>query len=128
MDTVTPLIGLKLRNAREFKNYSQEYMADSLGVSQSTYGRWEKGEVLPKLDVLEKAAELLEVPVQSLFSSEPFVLTQHTINGGAGYVENQHNHVPAEVVTQMLDQHREHVQQLEALCKRLTDIIEKRLK
>ncbi|MCL4282674.1 MAG: hypothetical protein KJZ58_10455 [Flavobacteriales bacterium] len=46
----------------------------------------------------------------------------------AGYIFAQHNHVPAEVVTKMLDQHREHLQQLEALCNRLTDIIEKRLK
>ncbi len=47
MNTSAQLIGTKLRHAREFKNYSQEYMAESLGVSQSTYGRWEKGEVLP---------------------------------------------------------------------------------
>lgn len=71
MDTFAPIIGTKLRNAREFKNYSQEYMAESLGVSQSTYGRWEKGEVLPKLDMLEKAAGILELPLQTLFNSEP---------------------------------------------------------
>ncbi|HMN07016.1 MAG TPA: helix-turn-helix transcriptional regulator [Flavobacteriales bacterium] len=129
MDTFAPIIGTKLRNAREFKNYSQEYMAESLGVSQSTYGRWEKGEVLPKLDMLEKAAGILELPLQALFNTEPFVLTQqNNTSAAAGYIFHQHNHVPSEVVTKMLDQHREHMQQLEALCNRLTDIIEKRLK
>lgn len=127
MNTAAPIIGTKLRHAREFKNYSQEYMAESLGVAQSTYGRWEKGEVIPKLEMLEKAAEILEVPVQALFSPEPFILTQHNNSNGSGYIVNQHNHVPAEVVEKMMEQHREHVKQLEALCNRLTDIIEKGL-
>ena len=128
MNTSAPIVGSKLRHAREFKNYSQEYMAEKLGVTQSTYSRWEKGEVLPKLDVLERAAEVLELPLQALYNGEPFFLTQHNINGGAGYVVTQHNHVPLEVVEKLMEQHREHVKQLEALCNRLTDIIEQRLK
>ena len=128
MNTSAPIVGSKLRHAREFKNYSQEYMAEQLGVTQSTYSRWEKGEVLPKLDVLEKAAAVLELPVQALYNPEPFILTQHNNTTAAGYIIAQHNHVPAEVVEKMLEQHREQLQQLEALCNRLTDIIEKRLK
>lgn len=127
MNTSAPIVGSKLRHAREFKNYSQEYMAERLGVTQSTYSRWEKGEVLPKLDVLEKAAEVLELPVQSLFNGEPFILTQHNNSNGSGYIVNQSNHVPLEVVEKLMEQHREQLRQLEALCNRLTDIIEKRV-
>ena len=89
---------------------------------------WEKGEVLPKLDVLEKAAAVLELPVQALYSPEPFILTQHNNTTAAGYIIAQHNHVPQEVVEKLMGQHREQLRQLEALCNRLTDIIEKRLK
>ena len=128
MNTSAPIVGSKLRHAREFKNYSQEYMAEQLGVTQSTYSRWEKGEVMPKLDMLEQAAAVLELPAQALYSPEPFFLTQHNNTTAAGYIIAQHNHVPAEVVEKMLEQHREQLQQLEALCNRLTDIIEKRLK
>lgn len=128
MNTSAPLVGSKLRHAREFKNYSQEYMAEKLGVTQSTYSRWEKGEVLPKLDVLERAAEVLELPVQALFNAEPFFLTQHNNATAAGYIITQNNQVPVEVVEKLLEQHREHVKQLEALCNRLTDIIEQRLR
>lgn len=94
MNTSAQLIGTKLRHAREFKNYSQEYMTESLGVSQSTFGRREKGKVLPKLDVLEKAAEILGSPAQALFSPEPFILPQHNNTGGSGHIVNQHDHVP----------------------------------
>lgn len=114
-----------MRHAREFKNYSQEYLAERLGVTQFSYGRWENGEVLPKLGVLEKAAELLELPVQALYNTEPFILTQQNNTTAAGYIIAQHNQVPAEVVEKMLEQHREHLKQLEGLCNRLTDIIEK---
>lgn len=112
-----------MQRAREYKNYTQEYMADQLGITQSSYCRWEKGEVLPKLDALEKAAMVLEVPVQALLNSEPFVLTQHNNSNGSGYIVNQSNHVPIEVLNKMQEQHQTHIQQMEALCNRLMDII-----
>lgn len=123
MNTSALIIGGKMQRAREYKNYTQEYMADQLGITQSSYCRWEKGEVLPKLDALEKAAMVLEVPVQALLNSEPFVLTQHNNSNGSGYIVNQSNHVPIEVLNKMQEQHQTHIQQMEALCNRLMDII-----
>ena len=123
MNTSALIIGGKLQHAREYKNYSQEYMADQLGVTQSTYCRWEKGEVLPKLDTLEKAATVLEIPVQALLNSEPFVLTQHNNTNGSGYIVNQSNQVPIEVLNKIQEQHQAQLQQMDALCNRLMDII-----
>lgn len=87
MNISTVVLGNKLRHAREFMNYSQEYVAAKLGVTQSTYSRWEKGEVLPKVGALELAAEVLNIPFQSLFNAEPFILTQRTAVGDAGNVQ-----------------------------------------
>jgi len=61
MTVTSPMLGAKLRHFRDKKNYSQEYMAEHLGVTQSTYSRWESGEVVPKLDMLQRTAEILEV-------------------------------------------------------------------
>lgn len=131
MTAPAPMLGPKLYHLRRNKDYSQEYMAEQLGVTQSTYSRWEAGEVLPKLDMLKRVAEVLEVSEQQLLSPEAFFLTQHN-NSGSGYIVN--NHVPSEVVEKFLDQFEERFKQyderfksMEALCNRLTDIIEKHL-
>lgn len=127
MTVTSPMLGAKLRHFRDKKNYSQEYMAEHLGVTQSTYSRWESGEVVPKLDMLQRTAEILEVSEQQLLTSEPLILTQHNNTNGSGYIVTQHNHVPAEVVEKLMAQHAEHIKQYETLCNRLTDIIERHL-
>ena len=48
------MIHSKLRNARTQKGYSQEYMTDSLGISQKQYSRLENGESGITLDYLGK--------------------------------------------------------------------------
>jgi transcriptional regulator with XRE-family HTH domain len=126
MTATSRMLGAKLRHFRDKKNYTQEYMAERLGVTQSTYSRWEAGESVPKLDALKLAAEVLEVPEQQLLTSEPLILTQHNAMNG-GYIVTQHNHVPAELVEKLVAQHAEHIKQFETLCNRLTDIIERHL-
>lgn len=120
------MISTNLRRLREYKNYSQEYMAEQLGIKQNTYSRYETGEVLPKLDMLKRAAEVLEVPEQQLLSSDALILTQNNNeNSSFGYIVN--NHVPSEVLDKFLKQNDERFRQLETLCNRLADIIEKHM-
>lgn len=126
MTAHTPMLGNRLYHLRKDKEYSQEYMAERLGVTQSTYSRWEAGEVMPKLDMLKRVAEMLEVPEQQLLSPEAFFLTQHNNSGPSGYIVN--NHVPSDVVEKFMSQLEERFRHLEALCNRLTDIVEKHIK
>jgi transcriptional regulator with XRE-family HTH domain len=62
-------IGAKLLQLRHKMAYTQDYVADQLGVAQSTYSRFESDEVQPKCDLLPKIAKLYNVPIQELFSS-----------------------------------------------------------
>jgi transcriptional regulator with XRE-family HTH domain len=64
------MIQAKIRNARTQKGYSQEYMADGLGISQKQYSRLENGESGITLDYLEKICEKLEIDPQNLFTHE----------------------------------------------------------
>ena len=63
-------IQTKLRNARIQKGYSQEYMADNLGISQKQYSRLETGDSGLTLDYLEKICGKLEINPQDLFACE----------------------------------------------------------
>ncbi|GEM_PF-2169139 len=100
-------------------------MAEQLGVTQSTYSRWEAGEVIPKLDSLKQAATVLDFPEQFLLNAEPFILTQHNNTNVTGYVATQHNHVPIEFVDKLLGQFETRFKHLESLCERLAGIVER---
>lgn len=39
------MIGNKIKNIRELKNFTQEYMAEKLDISQAAYSKLEKGDI-----------------------------------------------------------------------------------
>lgn len=59
-------IGKNIRKVRELRNYTQEYMAEHLGLSQSTYCNLEKGLADIKLSQMTKIAKILDIDVIAL--------------------------------------------------------------
>jgi transcriptional regulator with XRE-family HTH domain len=51
-------IGEKIKFIRELNNFTQAHVADLLGISQSTYSKWEKNEVNLTLTQIQKIAEI----------------------------------------------------------------------
>lgn len=51
----------KIRKVREFKDLSQENVASQLGISQTAFSRWEKGDVRLTLARLQQVADVLEI-------------------------------------------------------------------
>jgi transcriptional regulator with XRE-family HTH domain len=62
-------IGNNIKNIRELKNFSQEYVATEIGLSQPQYARIESGNAIPKIDRLQRIAEVLEVDLSTLLST-----------------------------------------------------------
>jgi transcriptional regulator with XRE-family HTH domain len=56
----------KIRLIRETKGFTQEQVAEKLGVSPSAYGDIERGENDPKLSKLAKIAEIFEMSLADL--------------------------------------------------------------
>lgn len=61
--------GLSIKAARVERGYTQEALAEKLGISKTTYIKWENGESVPKpmfmyalAYVLRMDADLLRVP------------------------------------------------------------------
>lgn len=54
-------VGEKIRVQRLAKNYSQEYMAWALGISQAAYSNIERGETDLTLTRIYEIAEILEI-------------------------------------------------------------------
>lgn len=64
-------VGFKIRKIRELRNYSQEFMALELGISQRSYSSIELDETSPTMERLSKIAVLLGVTVNDIVCFEP---------------------------------------------------------
>jgi transcriptional regulator with XRE-family HTH domain len=68
------MTGQKLRLLREFRNYSQEYIAEKLGITQHAYSRIENNQTKITAERLEKLAAILNIPPLELLSDkEPII-------------------------------------------------------
>ena len=73
---ITPKsIGLKITTARKSKNFSQATLAQELAVSAQAVGKWERGESLPDIILLNRLAELLEVDL-NYFSNQASTMSE----------------------------------------------------
>jgi len=86
-------IGTNIKNIRELKNLSQEYVASEINVSQPTYARIENDTIVPKIDRLQRIAEVLEVDLSTLLSSTNILHFNFnkTANQSGYYINNQNN-------------------------------------
>ena len=75
------------------KNYTQEYLADRIGMSQTGYSKIERGETDLTLSKLTQIAEVLDVKVEDLITfDENNVFNNSTLHNCAfdhGSVYNQ---------------------------------------
>lgn len=59
-----------IRKFREQKQWSQEYMAEQLGLSKNGYAKIERGESRPSLDRLEQIMAVFGIGMIDLFNDE----------------------------------------------------------
>ena len=82
---------LKIRKRRNELDYSQEYMAQQLEISQPAYAKLESGDTKINIKRLERIAEILTVDITDLLDGNTVVNNFHN-NGegskGFGFVEN----------------------------------------
>jgi len=60
-------LGLNIAYYRKLRGYTQEQLAEKLGIDRTHVGRIETANVGASLDVLFALAEILEVPVNKFF-------------------------------------------------------------
>lgn len=67
MKVSTELLGSRIRELRKARGMAQEHLAEVLGIEQQYMSRIELGKSYPSLDRLMRIAEVLNVPLPSLF-------------------------------------------------------------
>lgn len=63
------MLGENIKSLRKQNGYSQETLANQLNVVRQTISKWENGQSVPDADMLEKIANLFEVPVSTLLGN-----------------------------------------------------------
>jgi len=66
----TKAVAVNIRKIREFRNYTQDYLAAKLGISQNAYSKIELGYSKLTLDRLFRIAVLLEVEPTHLITND----------------------------------------------------------
>lgn len=83
-----------LRNLRKSKDYSQEYLAEKLGVTRQTVSKWENATAMPDLKKLTEIADFFEISMDKLLGME-FENTDNSKNnssaGDAKHNINENN-------------------------------------
>ena len=112
-----------IRKKREEKGYSQDYMADSLGITVKTYARLENGQGRLLVKIIDDLSKILEVSPYELIKFEDY----NHINGSdqtnglifPDYFEDQQKTI--------IMLHKERIKHLEAEVIYLRHILEKKL-
>ena len=72
-ERIEPVLHNRLAVLRAERGLSRQDLADALGVNYQTIGYLERSEYNPSLDLALRAAEYFGLPVEAIFSREPFV-------------------------------------------------------
>jgi transcriptional regulator with XRE-family HTH domain len=88
--TMTSL-GSKIKKIRELRNFTQEYMAEKLQLTQQGYGKLERGDVDIPFKRLEQIAQTLGVKVEDITRfDESIVFNNHTGAFNCGFTNHYH--------------------------------------
>lgn len=115
-------IGHKIKKIRELKNLTQEYMAHSLGMSLTGYGKIERDETDLTLAKLESIAKILEIDFRQIFDfDERYIFNIHNGNNtniGSNTITNNER---------LIELLREEISYLRLENGKLLDILNKKV-
>ncbi len=74
-------IGTNLKHCREARSYTQQYIAEKIGISQSNYARIENNKVLISAERLKKIAEILDTTEERIASFNESTIFNTTQGG-----------------------------------------------
>jgi transcriptional regulator with XRE-family HTH domain len=113
-------IGQKIRQIRELKGYSQEYIASKLGVSQRAFSKIETNETKVDWQKITKIAEILEIEPLDIVSFDDNLVFNNC--NQSGKFEQFINQLPEK----LMEQYDMRIKALEEEVIFLRDIVKKK--
>jgi transcriptional regulator with XRE-family HTH domain len=111
--------GSKIKQIRELKNLSQDFLAGELGLSTRAYSKIESGETQLTVNRLNQIADLLAIdPIELLGFNEKQVFNNCKQEGNIGI-----NHIS--VPEKLIEQYESHITHMQNEITFLRDILKK---
>jgi putative transcriptional regulator len=82
-----PKIHNRLKVLRVERGMSRQELAEALGINYQTVGYLERGDYNPSLELVFRISELFALPIEAIFSREPFRPLSEEIYGRPDVVE-----------------------------------------
>lgn len=82
MDPVSDTVHNRIALLRVERGVSRRELSEALGVHYQTIGYLERGEYSPSLYLALKIAEYFEVPIEVVFSTDPFARIGREVESG----------------------------------------------
>jgi transcriptional regulator with XRE-family HTH domain len=118
-------IGFKIRKVRELKNLSQNYVADKLSLSQSTYSETENGKTQVTDQKLNQIATILEVSPEVIKGFSDAVVFNSCNQSGQYNTYKITNPIEKieELYAQIFKQHEDQIKALETIIQSKDELI-----
>ncbi len=100
-------LGEKLKKARINKNFTQEYLAEVLNVSQKTYSNFENDKSKPAFAQVEDIAKALDVSVLDFLSGDNI-----TVNQNDNEIAIAQNYATINTSEKLIEQYEERIKEL----------------
>lgn len=114
-------LGEKLKKARINKNFTQEYLAEVLNVSQKTYSNFENDKSKPDFSQVENIAKALEVSVLDFLSNDGLSFHYDNIHGGNnGFIYQ------TQLPEKLIEQYEKRLQDKDAEIAYLRQLLDKK--
>lgn len=102
-------IGSKLKALRVQKNYTPLDMAELLGISESTYRRYETDKYLPNMELLYKLTQSFQIKLEDLVQDDSIIINQN--NNEIAIAQNFAN-IQHELSQKLVEQYEVRIQEL----------------
>ena len=113
-------IGKKIKQIRELRNFSQEYMAKNLSMSIPGYGRIERNEVDVSIEKAHQIANVLGISITELISfDEKYVFNNYAQITNGLVVNSQLHQTDNIVLKNLVDFLKRQIEEKDILIKEL---------
>jgi transcriptional regulator with XRE-family HTH domain len=115
----------KIKQLREEKGYSQEYMATQLDLTPSAYGKIERGITELSVSKATKIAKVFSTSLSKLFDIDDSTSLSITTNNGhqSLYTNSEVYHYQKEFIDTLLKNHLNEIGRIESQLKLKDDLI-----